>query len=190
MTRSRSVPGWAASLRRPAAERTVENKNQAISVAAYTALVDLFPTRQGIFAQQMTDLGYATDGSDTSTAATVGATAAQAVLAFRHDDGANQLGDEPGGTEGAAYSDYTGYQPVNTWDQVRDPDRWQPLCVPLPPPGATECTGKIQTYLTPQWPRVAPFALTSPGQFRPPGPYPATTPTGSSTASSSARWTR
>ncbi len=44
--------------------------------------------------------------------------------------------------------------------------------MPLPPPGATECTGKIQTYLTPQWLRVAPFALTSPAQFRPPGPYP------------------
>ena len=158
-------------LRRPATERTVANKNRAVSFAAYAALVDLFPTRQATFAQQMTDLGYATDGSDTSTAATVGATAAQAVLDFRHHDGANQLGDEPGGTAGAAYSDYTGYQPVNTWNEVKNPDRWQPLCVPLPPPGATECTGKIQTYLTPQWSRVAPFALTSPGQFRPPGPY-------------------
>ena len=27
---------------------------------------------------------------------------------------------------------YTGYAPVNTWDQVKDPDRWQPLCLPLP----------------------------------------------------------
>jgi hypothetical protein len=159
-------------LRRPADERAVENKNRAVSFAAYAALVDLFPARQGTFTQQMTDLGYATDGSDTSTAAAVGAAAAQAVLDFRHRDGANQLGDENGGTPGAAYSDYTGYQPVNTWDQVNDPDQWQPLCVPLPPPGATECTGKIQTYLTPQWSRVAPFALSSPGQFRPPGPYP------------------
>ena len=183
VTHTAIYDGWAAydpvavgtrlggDLRRPADERTVENKNRAISFAAYAALVDLFPTRQSTFSQQMTDLGYATDGSDTSTAATVGTTAARAVLEFRHHDGANQLGDEPGGTPGKAYADYTGYQPVNTWNEVKDPDRWQPLCVPLPPPGATECTGKIQTYLTPQWSRVAPFALTSPGQFRPPGAY-------------------
>jgi hypothetical protein len=160
-----------AGLRQPAGERTLENKNRAISVAAYTALIDLFPARQAIYAQRMADLGYAVDGSDTSAAVGVGATAARAVLAFRHRDGANQLGDEPGGTPGAAYSDYTGYRPVNTWDQVKDPDRWQPLCVPLPPPGATACTGRIQTYLTPQWGNVTPFALTSASQFRPPGPY-------------------
>jgi hypothetical protein len=158
-------------LRQPEAERTQANKEKAVSFAAYAALVDLFPARQARYAQQMADLGYATDGSDTSTAATVGATAAQAVLDYRHQDGANQLGDQPGGTPGVAYADYTGYVPVNTWDQVNDPDRWQPLCVPLPPPGATSCSGTIQRFLTPFWARVTPFALTSPGQFRPPGPY-------------------
>ena len=157
--------------RQPSADRTLENKTKAVSFAAYAALVDLFPARQGIYAQQMADLGYAVDGSDTSTAAGVGLAAAQAVLDYRHRDGANQLGDESGGIPGVAYSDYTGYQPVNTWDQVKDPDRWQPLCIPLPPPGATECTGRIQTFLTPHWDHVTPFALTSPGQFRAPGPY-------------------
>jgi hypothetical protein len=116
----------------------------------------------------MADLGYAVDGSDTSMAASVGTVAAQAVLDYRHHDGANQLGDLNGG---APYSDYTGYRPVNTWDQVNDPDRWQPLCVPTPPPGATSCTGTIQRFLTPFWDKVTPFALTSPSQFRPPGPY-------------------
>ena len=159
------------NLRQPAGERTLDNKNRAGSFAAYATLVDLFPARQGIYSQQMADLGYAVDGSDTSTAAIVGGAAAQAVLDFRHRDGANQLGDEPGGTPGVAYSDYSGYQPVNTWDQVKDPDRWQPLCIPTPPPGATECTGRIQTFLTPHWDHVRPFALTSPGQFRAPGAY-------------------
>jgi hypothetical protein len=160
------------TLRQPAPERTVDNKNKAVSFAAYAALVDLFPASRATYEQQMTELGYAVDGSDTSTSAGVGSTAAQAVLDFRHRDGANQLGDEPGGTPGVAYSDYTGYQPVNTWNQINDPDRWQPLCVPTPPPGATECTGRIQTFLTPFWDRVTPFALTFPSQFRPPGPYP------------------
>jgi hypothetical protein len=159
------------NLRRPEAERTLDNKNRAVSFAAYATLVDLFPARQGVYSQQMADLGYAVNGSDTSTAAMVGGAAAQAVLDFRHHDGANQLGDEAGGTPGVAYSDYTGYQPVNTWDQVNDPDRWQPLCIPTPPPGATECTGRIQTFLTPHWDHVTPFALTSPGQFRAPGAY-------------------
>ena len=159
------------NLRQPAAERTLDNKTRAVSFAAYATLVDLFPARQATYVQQMTELGYAVDGSDTSTAAMVGGAAAQAVLDFRHRDGANQLGDEPGGTPGVAYSDYTGYEPVNTWDQVKDPDRWQPLCLPLPPPGATECIGRVQTFLTPHWDHVTPFALTKPSQFRAPGPY-------------------
>jgi hypothetical protein len=162
-------------LRQPAAERTVDNKTRAVSFAAYAALVDLFPARQAIYAQQMADLDYVVDGSDASTAAMIGGAAAQAVLHYRHHDGANQLGDR---NSGAPYSDYTGYQPVNTWDQVTDPDRWQPLCLPLPPPGATECTGRIQTYLTPFWAKVTPFALTRPDQFRPPGAYPYLGPDG------------
>jgi hypothetical protein len=165
------------SLRQPTAERTLENKTKAVSFAAYATLVDLFPARQPIFRDYMErpvadgGLGYAVNGSDTSTAAMVGGAAAQAVLDFRHRDGANQLGDELGGTPGVAYSDYSGYRPVNTWDKINDPDRWQPLCIPLPPPGATECTGSIQRFLTPFWAKVTPFALTRPDQFRPPGAY-------------------
>ena len=65
----------------------------------------------------------------------VGNVAAQAVH-FRHRDGANQLGDEPGGAPGIPYSDYTGYASSNkpmdlraNFDPaaVHDPNRWQPL---------------------------------------------------------------
>jgi len=146
-----------AGLRQPQAERTQANKDKAVSFAAYTALVDLFPTRQEIFAQQMTDLGYVTDGSDTSTAATVGRIAAEKVVEFRHTDGANQVN---------GYADTSGYVPVNGWDQILSPDHWQPLCVPLPPPGATECAAQ-QKFATPHWRDVTPFALTSASQFRP-----------------------
>ena len=59
------------NLRQPAAERTPENKTKAVSFAAYATLVDLFPARQATYVQQMTELGYAVDGSDTSTAAMV-----------------------------------------------------------------------------------------------------------------------
>jgi hypothetical protein len=142
-----------AGLRRPTGEQTLANKTKAISFAAYAALVDLFPTQQPAFATQMTTgLGYAIDGSDTSTPATVGVTAAQAVLDARHGDGANQAGN---------YADScvpVCYQPVNTPDAVVDPDRWQPLRLP---------NGTVQTFATPHWRNVTPFALTSAAQFRP-----------------------
>ena len=129
MTRSRSTAasdcGSPPDLRQPAAERTLDNKTKAVSFAAYAALVDLFPgqDQQEAFATQMGDLRYAIDGSDTSPAAEAGRTAAQAVLEFRHQDGANQLNN---------YADYTGYAPKNSWNTPADkidPDHWQPLCV-------------------------------------------------------------
>jgi uncharacterized protein DUF6851 len=87
------------SLRRPAAERTVNYKSMAISYAAYRVLLDLFPSQSTNFVKFMGDLGY--DPDDTSVDPTlpqgIGNLAAQAVLEFRHRDGANQLGDAPGG---------------------------------------------------------------------------------------------
>lgn len=47
------------SLRRPESERTVANKNRAISFAAYRASVDLFPGDETtVFAPLMASLGY------------------------------------------------------------------------------------------------------------------------------------
>jgi hypothetical protein len=166
------------TLRRPKAERTTSYKSKAISYAAYRAVLDLFPSRATDVSGFMSALGY--DPNDTSTnPATpqgIGNTVAKAVLDFRHRDGANQLGDEPGGTPGVPYSDYTGYTPVNTWDQVNDVDHWQPLCVPTPPPGATSCAGTVQKFATPQWGQVTSFALTRPDQFGPPPMDPAKLP--------------
>jgi hypothetical protein len=142
------------SLRRPAAEHTLANKNKAISFAAYKALVDLFPARRADFTEQMTAFGYAVDESDTSTPATVGNTAAQAVIDYRHADGSNQLN---------GYADTTGYKPVNTGDVVVDPWRWQPIRVPLE-------GGPEQRATTPHWSKVKGFALKSPFQFAVPGP--------------------
>ena len=145
---------YGGTLRRPVTERTLENKNKAISFAAYAALVDLFPSRQEDFALQMKELGYATDGSDLSTPAKIGQLVARAVTDFRHKDGSNQLG---------GYADTTGYQPVNTPDQVIDPWRWQPLRVPL-------VTGNPQRALTPQWVEVVPFGMSSQFGHDVPGP--------------------
>jgi hypothetical protein len=149
------------ALRRPSSERTAPNKTSAVSFAAYRALVDLFPSEQHTFDSLMQKFGF-DPGNHTTNPATpagIGNIAAAAVLAFRHDDGANQLGDLASG----AYSDYTGYQAVNTPTQVNDPNRWQPLAVPDGKGGTT-----AQIYVGPQWGRVTPFALTSGAEFRPP----------------------
>jgi hypothetical protein len=78
--------------------------------------------------------------------------ACRAVLEYRHRDRSNQLGDEPGST-GGPYSDWTGYEPVNDADLVRDPDRWQPRPTPDGRGGTS-----VQQFTTPHWGEVLPFA--------------------------------
>jgi hypothetical protein len=149
------------TLRRPPVERTLANKSEAVSFAAYRALVDLFPTQTSPFNDVMASLGYdpANSSTDVATPPGVGNVAAAAVIAFRHHDGANQLGDlHPG-----AYSDYTGYVPVNDPDHINDPNRWQPLRF-SDGHGGTVTPG----FIAPHWGSVVPFALTSGSQFRPP----------------------
>ena len=146
------------SLRRPAAERTDAYKSQAVSYAAYRALLNLFPARSADFRTLLSNMGYDPDDTTTDPASPtgVGNQAAAAVLAFRATDGSNQAN---------GYADTIGYVPVNTPDQVNDPFRWQPLRHP-------NASGAmvVQKYLTPHWGDITPFAMTSPNQFLPPGP--------------------
>ena len=133
--------GWA---RRPAAEQTLEHKSMAISYAAERALRDLFPSLAGDFTAFRTALGYTTAPTGTpDDPATVGTQAADAVIAARRNDGANQAG---------GYADTTGYTPTSP----PGPLTWQPL------PG--------QSFIVPHWQNVTPFALASASQFLPPGP--------------------
>jgi hypothetical protein len=161
------------ALRRPPAERTLRNKRGGISFAAYRAAVDLFPgSRASVFDPLMAELGY--DPGDMSgnnaTAAGIGNLAAQAVLEFRHRDGANQLGDEPGGSPGVAYSDYTGFVPTNEPMDLRgpfdpgtvhDPNGWQPLRY-------RDLNGAFVTpsFVGAHWQHVTPFALPSSAGLR------------------------
>jgi hypothetical protein len=148
------------TLRRPAKERTDANMQRAVSYAAYRTLADLFPTKVAEFNALMAEYGYDPNDQslDVTTPTGIGNRAAQALLQFRHTDGSNQLGDlHPG-----AYSDYTGYVPVNTPDQINDSTRWQPLRVQVAPGQFV-----VQTFTAPQWGRVISFAMTSPDEFRP-----------------------
>jgi hypothetical protein len=157
-----------SQLRRPSKEHTLENKKQAISFAAYRALVDLFPSQTSQFDALMNDLGYNPNNHSINreTPVGIGNIAAKAVLQFRHSDGSNQLGNlHPG-----AYSDYTGYTPLNTPNDLNNVNHWQPLLVPNE-------SGRFvaQSFTTPQWGRVIPFVLRSGSQQRPaipPARYP------------------
>jgi hypothetical protein len=154
---------FGGTLRRPASESTPATKSQAISFAAYRVLADQFPTEVSQFRSLLTALGYdpTNTSMDTVTLSGIGNLAAQAVLDYRHGDGSNQLGDlHPG-----AYTDYTGYTPVNDATHLTDPSRWQPLTGPDGHGGviSLRCS-------TPHWGLVTPFALTSGAQFRPAGP--------------------
>jgi hypothetical protein len=153
--------------------RTLANKSGAISFAAYRPLLDLFPaSRSTVLDPLIAELGYdpSDESSGADTPAGIGNLAARAVLEFRRRDGANQLGDEPGGVPGGTYSDYTGFRPANepmdltaAFDRatVHDPDRWQPLRY-------RDATGTPVTpsFVGAQWQRVTPFALSRSSDLR------------------------
>jgi hypothetical protein len=161
-----------AGLRQPPWARTLANRTQAISFAAYRAAADLFPvSTTTVFDPLMTSLGYdaADRSTDLVTPTGVGNVAAQEVLDYSHRDGANQLGDEPGGIPGIAYSDYTGFVPVNDPMDIRvpfdpasvhDPSAWQPLRY-------VDGSGSVVTprFVGAHWQRVTTFAIT-PGALR------------------------
>ena len=163
------------ALRRPSYDRRYDHKVEALSYAAYRAAVDLFPgSGASVLDPLMERLGLdpGDTSQDTASPAGIGNTAAHAVLAFRHRDGANQLGDEPGGAPGVPYSDYTGYTPVNAPMDTRasldpstvvDVNRWQPLTY-------VDGSGALVTprFVGAHWGRVRPFAMRSASELRSP----------------------
>lgn len=158
---------YGGALRRPAVERTLANKEKAVSFAAYRVLTNIYPAQVVLFDSAITALGY--DRSDTSTDPNtpqgIGNLVTQNLLDYRANDGANQLGnvlDTNGLVVATPYGDYTGYQPVNTSSNIFDPNRWQPLVF---------SNGASPRWMAPHWRNVTPFALTNAEQFRPPPPY-------------------
>jgi len=157
------------SLRTHPSRRTAANKRKSISFAAYRAAIDLFPwDKANVFDPLMVSLGYDVNdnSSDTRTPPGIGNVACAAVLAYRHNDGSNQLGDLT--ASGIAYADYTGYQAKNVpsavpidLSTVLDPNSWQPLIY---------FNGKnvvTQGFVGAQWYKVTPFAMTSADEFLP-----------------------
>jgi hypothetical protein len=151
-------------LQRPTAENTDANKTEAMSFAAYRVLTELFPSEQQTFDDLMTELGLDPNNTstDTTTAAGIGNVSAEALMAFRRNDGSNQ---ENG------YVDTTGYTPVNSdSDNIVDIAAWTPEFVPIDSEPGDANFARQQQFLTPQWSIVEPFALESSSAARPVAP--------------------
>lgn len=130
-------------------------KQRAMTTALGLVLLDLYPAQREWLTQELAKRGFqATPKPNTPEA--IGAAAAKSLLAARKYDGSNQAGE---------YADTTGYAPVNTPTEVKDPDRWQTIPFTLD-------DGKVirPGFLTPQWGQVTPYGLKNSAQFRPPPP--------------------
>ena len=159
-----AVPVYLKAERRPVADRTVKNKETAISYAACRVLQEVYWEDSTLFAQRLKELGFdpANRSMDPATPEGMGNLAARTVLDARHHDGSNMYGDEPGAD--TLYGDYTHYQPRNSADKLVDIDRWQPKYF------TKEGKRWAPGALAPFWGKVKPFALDSASQFRPPPP--------------------
>ena len=152
--------------RRPVSERTLKNKEVAVSYAAYRTMMEYFFSDSVMLKKTMLDMGFDPDNKslDPKTAIGIGNLAAKTVIENRYNDGSNQLGNMPG-SDGKPISDYTGYHPVNTADTLNDLKRWQPKYFSDGQGGkfAPDC-------LTPHWNKVKPLLLNSANEFRPAPP--------------------
>jgi hypothetical protein len=152
-----------AADRQPPGERTLKNKEIAISYAAYRTMMEYYFSDTAMLRAKMKDFGLDPDNNSTdpNTPVGIGNLAATAVIEARMNDGANQQGTLPG-ADGSRYADYTQYAPVNSADQLTNISKWQPKYF------ADGKGGRFApTCLTPHWGKVVPLALDSANQFRP-----------------------
>ena len=148
----RAVPG----------DRTLKNKETAISYAAYRAMLTYYYSDSVLLRNKMKEFGYDPDNNslDPNTPEGIGNLAAKSVIEARLNDGSNQKG-EMQGPGGSFYADYTGYHPVNSPDTLNDIKRWQPKYF------SDGKGGKFAPgCITKQWGLVNPLMLDSASQFR------------------------
>ena len=167
-------PVHRTTARKPVVQHTEANQRKAISQAAYRALIDQFPPEiyepafktayESLIAQQLAKDGIVIGGI-TPAPVDVGNQAADDVLAFRHNDKANQAN---------LYADTTGYKPINkpmavvlpaAADAIDHVGNWQSLTYLN-----ASHEAKTPGFICPHWGLVKPFSLISGDQFRPTTP--------------------
>ncbi len=151
--------------KQPDPECTSRNRETAYSHAAYTVLQELFwlqlpPEKKNMFRDFMCECDFDPDDKnlEPDNAPGIGNLSAKLIIECRAGDRSNQYAT----LEEGSYADFSNYCPVNppAPQPLKYEDRWQPQLV----------NHKPQTFLTAHWGLVKPFALSWPGQFRPPSP--------------------
>ncbi len=148
---------------------TKDERRKAYSFAAYRVLTELFwlalpPKHKDMFRDLMCECGYDPDNTTLNITEHegIGNLAARMTIEYRNGDGSN-----PHATlHIPAWGDYTGYRPVNTWDEVKDINFWQPLRTEVSPGKF-----KVQSFLTPHWGLVRSFSLDYNSIFRADPPF-------------------
>ncbi len=139
--------------RQPPAQATQQNINIAMLYAAYETLRELMPRREAVWREMLRDYGLDPDAEGgLNSPVGIGRGAGKAAIAGRLHDGMNQAGN---------YADTTGYHPVNSAYELRDPSRWQPGVRRM---GSGLYT--VQHFVTPQQSIAEPFAIFDPREFR------------------------
>lgn len=147
-------------------DRTDKNKHETISYAAYTFLVDRFSDDKSIeiFKAAMKSFGYDPDKVQKDAPSGAGVKAALQVIEWRSTDGSNYNGKLNGK---GAYSDHTGYVPINAPLEFCNPQNsehnanfampenvfaWSPLKNPA---------GVVQKFAGAQMGTVTPFTISA-----------------------------
>jgi hypothetical protein len=165
--------------RRPSGESaTNRNMNIATIYAQLGIWKRLLPRNVGRLRQLMTALGLNPDDTSENLTSPVGIgnVAAKNAWASLSRDGMNVLGDEGGRTYNRVpWSDYTGYQPVNTPYKLINPSRWQPQIAPHNGRRVGGGPGDMGIFVaqhpvTPQIARTRPHIFSDPARFQLPAP--------------------
>lgn len=176
------------SLRRPPSEHSEANRRVAVSHAMFQLLVHAYPGERPRFEARMRALGLDPlfTSTDPGTPAGLGNRVAQNVIEARANDGSN-VARNFADTATAAFP--VPYAAVNAADPAApnapggahfDINHWQPLRVPtgslrdaLGQPvvdAARPDSYRDQSFLTPHWGSVRPFAIPSAAALLPPAP--------------------
>ena len=144
-------------------ERTLKNKEIAVSYAAYGTLCKYYVLDKELFSAYMKKLGYDTNNKsmDLNNPKGIGNLAARAVIDARKGDGSNENGEEVG-INATPYCNYINYEPINSPNKNFDINHWQPKYFS---PGNGGRYAPV--CLTSFWGKVKPIALKTSNQFQP-----------------------
>ncbi len=175
-------------LRRPPAEHTEANRRIAVSHAMFQLLLHAYPSERPRFEARMRALGLdpGFQSTDPATPAGLGNRVAQNVISARANDGSNaarNFADTANAVFPVPYAAVNAADPaapnapggaqfdLNHWQPLRVPTgtvrdaQGRPVVDPLRPDSYRD-----QSFLTPHWGSVRPFAIPSAAALLPPAP--------------------